>query len=213
MPEDISAILKKMRKAVDRPAVVSHTNPFKVLIATVLSQRTKDQNTARATARLFEKYKSAEELASAPLPSIQRLVKPSGFYKVKARRIKGIAKQLVESFEGKVPSKLEQLLSLPGVGRKTANCVLVYGFGKPAMPVDVHVNRISNRIGLVKTKNPEQTELALMKIVPKKHWLELNHLMVRYGQSVCLPTNPKCSQCEIRPVCSHFLNLENKKQV
>lgn len=211
MAKDISAILKKMRKAVDRPAVVSYSDPFKVLIATVLSQRTKDKNTARASKALFEEYKNPKELASAPLASIQSLVRPAGFYRVKAKRIKEIARQLVEGFDGKVPDKLELLLSLPGVGRKTANCVLVYGFQKPAMPVDIHVHRISNRIGLAKTGNPEQTELALMEIVPKKHWLELNHLMVRYGQKICLPRNPKCTQCEIRPGCGHFLNVTAKK--
>ena len=213
MAKDISAILKKMRKAVDSPAVVSDSDPFKVLIATVLSQRTRDKNTAMASNALFEEYKTPKELASAPLASIQSLVRPAGFYRVKAKRIKEIAKQLVEGFDGKVPDSLEPLLSLPGVGRKTANCVLVYGFQKPAMPVDVHVHRISNRIGLAKTGNPEQTELALMKTVPKKHWLELNHLMVRYGQNICLPRNPKCTQCEIRAGCSHFLNLLTKKQV
>ena len=213
MAKGISAILKKMRGAVESPAVVFYSDPFKVLIATVLSQRTRDKNTARASKALFEEYKSPKELASAPLASIQRLVRPAGFYRVKAKRIKEISKRLAEAFEGRVPDSLELLLSLPGVGRKTANCVLVYGFQKPAMPVDVHVHRISNRIGLVKTTSPEQTELALVEIVPKKHWLELNHLMVKYGQNTCLPRNPKCTQCEIRLACSHFLNVIAKKQV
>jgi len=119
----------------------------------------------------------------------------------------------MQCFGGKTPKEINLLLSLPGVGRKTANCVLVYGFGKPAMPVDIHVHRISNRIGLVNTKQPEQTELALMDIVPKRNWLELNHLFVRYGQKICLPRNPKCSQCKIRPNCDYFLNIISKKQV
>ena len=213
MRRNVSEILLAMQASFDRPAVISDSNPFKVLIATVLSQRTRDQNTALASAQLFAKYDSAKKLSNAPLAEVMKLVKPAGFYKVKAKRVKQISKDIIQKFQGQVPSSVEELLSLPGVGRKTANCVLVYGFGKPAMPVDVHVHRISNRIGLVETKKPEQTELALMQIVPKKKWVGLNHLMVRYGQNICLPRKPKCNQCKIRPSCRRFSQPESKKQV
>ncbi|MBN2067123.1 MAG: endonuclease III [Candidatus Diapherotrites archaeon] len=205
MPKDISAILRAMKKAVQGSSVVLSKDPFMVLIATVLSQRTRDANTALATDQLFERYSTAGEIAAAPLADIRKLVRPAGFYKVKAKRVKEISARIVEKNGGVVPSDLESLVSLPGVGRKTANCVLVYGFGVEAIPVDVHVHRISNRVGLVKTASPEQTEAALEKAIPKKHWIELNHLMVKYGQAVCLPRNPKCMQCEIRRQCNYFL--------
>ena len=166
-----------------------------------MSQRTRDENTALASKRLFEHFPTAEKLSKAPLARIEKLVKPAGFYRVKAKRIRKISRLLVERFNGQPPKSIEQLVSLPGVGRKTANCVLVYAFKEPAMPVDVHVHRISNRLGLVETKTPEQTEQALMKLVPKENWLELNHLFVRYGQTVCLPRNPKCLECKLRSKC------------
>ncbi len=213
MDKDLSVILKAMRSQPKGLAVVSSKDPFLVLISTVLSQRTRDENTARASQQLFKKYNTAAGLAKAPLKEIEALVRPAGVYRVKAARIKEISKEIEGRFKGKVPRDLESLVSLPGVGRKTANCVLVYGFGKLAMPIDVHVHRISNRIGLVKTKTPEETEFALMEIVPKRNWLELNHLMVRYGQSICLPRNPKCETCKIRPQCGHFKAVVSKKQV
>ncbi|MFA6049343.1 MAG: endonuclease III [Candidatus Micrarchaeia archaeon] len=162
-------------------------NPFQVLIATVLSQRTRDENTNAASNALFAKYDSPQKLADAPIAKIEKLARPAGFYRQKAKRIKAICKILVEKFGGSVPKKLEQLLELPGVGRKTANCVLVYGFGIPAVPVDVHVHRLSNLFGLVKTRTPEETEFTLAKIIPKSHWLELNETFVRFGQQVCRP--------------------------
>jgi len=213
MGKDISAILQVMEKKVDGQAVVSNASQFQVLIATVLSQRTRDQNTAKASNQLFEKYNTAGKIANAPLEKLQALVKPAGFYKVKAKRIKEISKIIVERFKGKTPKTISLLLSLPGVGRKTANCVLVYGFGKPAIPVDVHVHRISNRIGLVETKNAAETEAGLEALIPQKDWLRLNHLFVKYGQAICRPIAPKCMQCEIRPACAYFLNAAGKKQV
>jgi len=213
MRKEIPVIFRAMRKVSDRPAAVSSSKPFRVLIATVLSQRTRDENTAKVAKQLFKKFDSAQKLSAAKLSAIELLVKPAGFYKVKAKRIREISKQLLERFEGKLPSNLPELVSLPGVGRKTANCVLVYAFQKPAMPVDVHVHRISNRIGLVNTKTPAQTEFALMETVPKRNWLELNHLMVRYGQLICLPRKPKCHLCKIRALCNHFSTPKAGKQL
>lgn len=201
-----------MGKTAGQPPVISHKTPFQVLISTVLSQRTRDENTATASKQLFEEFPTAEKLSKAPPAKIEKLIKQAGFYKVKAKRIKEISRLLVERFNSQPPKNLELLVSLPGVGRKTANCVLVYAFKQPAMPVDVHVHRISNRLGLVETKKPEQTEQALMRIVPKENWLELNHLFVRYGQTICLPRNPKCAECKLRSKCPYFLNALAKKQ-
>jgi endonuclease-3 len=155
---------------------------------------------------LFSKFDTAEKLAKAPLPEVERLVRPSGFYKMKARYVKAAAAKIMEGFDGEVPRDMESLLTIPAVGRKTANCVLVYGFGVPAIPVDVHVHRISNRLGLVKTRDPEETELALEKAVPRRYWIEINRLMVRHGQETCLPRNPKCPRCDLRDLCAHWLN-------
>jgi len=181
-----------------------HSNPFEVLIFTIISQRTRDENTMRASEQLFNRFNTPGKLAKADLKDIERLIRPSGFYRVKARYIKKVSKEIVGRFKGKVPANLDDLLSLAGVGRKTANCVLVYGFRIPAIPVDVHVNRISNRIGLIKTKTPEQSEFALMKVIPRKYWIEFNDLIVRFGQTVCLPRNPLCNTCSVAPYCDYY---------
>jgi endonuclease-3 len=213
MPPSIQAALREMQKSVSGEAVVASEDPFRVLISTVLSQRTRDLNTEKASAQLFAKYSTPKQIASASPKELQKLVKPAGFYKVKARRIKEISRLIVEQFCGKVPQGMPELLSLPGVGRKTANCVLVYGFKEPAIPVDTHVHRICNRLGLVKTKSPEQTEGALLKAVPMARWIELNHLMVGFGQAVCLPRNPRCMQCGLRGECDFFRAKTQKKQI
>lgn len=176
-------------------------DPYRVLIRTILSQRTRDENTDQATALLFSKYDNIEEVAHADAEELQPLIRKAGFFRVKAERIKEVSQILLDMYGGVVPDNLEELLTLPGVGRKTANCVLVYGFNKPAIPVDVHVHRISNRIGLVNTKNPEKTEEELMKVVPKKYWIELNDLFVQFGQTICRPINPLHDECPIIDCC------------
>ena len=193
-------------------AVVSHSNPFLVLISTVLSQRTKDANTDKASAALFQRFRTPKQLASADLRSIEKLIKPSGFYKVKARRIKRIAKIILEKHRGQTPKSIDELIKLPGVGRKTANCVLVYGFGMAALPVDTHVHRISNRLSIVRTKTPEQTENWLSQVVPKNEWLELNDLMVKFGQQVCKPINPLCNICLLNKACPTGLTRMKKSR-
>lgn len=177
---------------------------FKVLISTVLSQRTRDENTDRAARALFSRYSTPEELAGAGIKSIEGLIRPAGFYRQKAPRVKEIAKTIIVQYGGKVPDNIEELLKLPGVGRKTANCVLVYGHGRPAIPVDVHVHRVSNRLGIVKTTKPEQTEKELTKIIPKRSWLVVNRLFVIHGQSICRPASPKCGECPVNKYCSYF---------
>lgn len=179
-------------------------DPFRVLIATVLSQRTRDPVTAIASSRLFSRYPDVKKLAKADTRVVSRLIRPVGFYKTKARRIKEISRILLDKHGGKVPEKMEELLDLPAVGRKTANCVLVYGFGKPAIPVDTHVHRISNRLGLVHTKTPEETEIELTRITDRRDWLELNEVFVKFGQSICRPIGPKCSTCILNSNCAFY---------
>lgn len=203
----IEFIVSEMRKHVGERAVVWHEEPFRVLISTVLSQRTKDENTRKASEKLFSVYETPEEIANAPNEKLEELIRSSGFYKVKAERIKTISRQLIERFDGKVPRKREELLQLEGVGPKTAGCVQVYGFDDDALPVDTHVHRISNRLGLVKTKTPEETEPALHKVIPKKYWKDINHLMVRYGQNVCFPRNPNCEVCGLRTICGYYKSV------
>ena len=180
------------------------TDPFRILISTILSHRTRDENTTKATENLFSVYRTPAQLANADPGIVRRLIKPSGFYNVKTRNIIEVSKQLVDEFGGKVPDNEEDLLKLRSVGRKTANCVLVYAFNKPAIPVDTHVHRISNRLGLVKTKKPEDTEAALVKTVPKRYWLELNDLFVRFGQTTCKPIGPHCWSCTLTGSCVYY---------
>ncbi len=185
-------------------------DPFAVLISTILSQRTKDENTEKASRALFSACDTPEKLARADLSEIENCIKPAGFYHVKARRIKKAAQQILNEYHGKVPDTLKELLSLEGVGRKTANCVLVYGFGKPAIPVDVHVHRIANRLGLVSTKTPEETEYALMEKVAKENWIFANQLLVSLGRELCKPRNPLCDRCVLSDVCLTGRNQSQK---
>jgi len=191
-------------------ASAKRRDPFKVLIATILSQRTRDENTSRATKQLFARFPSSNALAQAPLRSVERLIRPTGFYHVKARKIREVAKAIVEQHKGNVPRDLEGLLELPLVGRKTANCVLVYGFGEPAIPVDTHVHRISNRLGIVETKTPVQTEDQLMQYFDRKHWIEVNELMVRFGKTICRPIEPRCHVCRLRYYCKWYAENRSK---
>ena len=182
--------------------------PYRVLIRTILSQRTRDENTDQATDNLFNKYKDIYAIVDAPVDDIEKLIKPAGFYHVKAARIKEVSRILIDQYGAKVPNDMKELLKLPGVGRKTANCVLVFAFNEPAIPVDTHVHRISNRWGLVNTKKPEDTEQELMKVVPRDLWIELNDLMVQFGQTICKPTSPQCDICPISEYCDYDKNLD-----
>jgi endonuclease-3 len=180
---------------------VGRRNPFRSLIATVLSHRTRDENTESASTKLLARYPTPKALASAKISDIQPLIKEVGFWRVKARRVREIARILVRKFGGRVPDTYEGLLSLPGVGRKTAGCVLVFGFGRQALPVDTHVHRISNRLGLVKTKSPEQTEEALLKVFPSDKLAPVNGVLVEHGKAICRPISPKCDECAMRDLC------------
>lgn len=178
--------------------------PFSILIGTILSARTKDESTTKVVKVLFSNYKNPKELANAKVKDIEKIIKSIGFYHVKSKRIIDVAKIIDRKYKGKVPDDLDTLIQLPGVGRKTANCVLVYAFEKPAIPVDIHVHRISNRLGLVETKNPEETEQELMKKVQKKYWIDINDTFVMYGQNICKPISPMCNICKIKKNCKYY---------
>lgn len=180
------------------------SDPFYVLISTVLSQRNRDESTIKVAKRLFDVYDTPEKIANAPLKRLESLVRSSGFFRVKARRIKRIAQEIIDRHGGIVPSDRESLMKLEGVGTKTAGCVLVYAFRKPAIPVDTHVHRISNRLCIISAKTPEKSELELMRVVPKKHWIMLNELMVRFGQTKCHPIRPECSSCGLSRLCCYY---------
>lgn len=185
----------------DGPPPPGSQDPFRVLISTILSQRTKDENTHIATEQLFAKYDTPKKLSAAKPENIYELIRPAGFYKQKAEKIIQTSKIIYEKYGSNVPDTMDELVLLPGVGRKTASCVLAYGFGLPAIAVDTHVHRICNLLGLVKTSEPDQTEEALMFLIPQEHWHGINRLLVRHGQSICRPINPRCDECPISHVC------------
>ncbi len=191
----------KENPPVNRIAGFAKNDPFRSLVFTILSARTKDANTLLAAGRLLAKAPNPKALARMQTKTIERLVHSSGFYRAKSRNLKAMARMLISEFGGKVPHTLEELVRLPGVGRKTANILLAYSFGKPAIAVDTHVHRISNRLGIVGTKTPEKTELALMRSVPRRFWKPLNHAFVAYGQTICLPRNPRCGECKLNRIC------------
>jgi len=195
-PEQTTAL----EKAANKPDI----DPFKVLITTILSQRTKDENTRKASDRLFSHYSDAASLATANAKYVEKLIRPSGFYHVKARSIISVARKLIRDHDGQVPKELEKLLELPSVGRKTANCVLAYGFRIPAIPVDTHVHRIANRLCIVRTRTPEETELRLREKIPREFWLDLNEEFVIFGQRVCRPVRPRCTMCKLKRCCDWY---------
>ncbi len=180
--------------------------PFQVLIGTVLSQRTRDEKTDEAAKALFSLYPSAEMLAAAEVEEIAGLIRPANYYNTKALRIKEISKIILERHAGNTPDTISELMRLPGVGRKTASCVLLYGFKKKALPVDTHVHRISNRIGLVTTQTAEESEGELWKVIPEKYIMFYNELMVKHGQNICRPISPLCLECPIVQFCDYGLD-------
>jgi endonuclease III len=184
-------------------------DPFKILIGTILSSRSRDENTTKVVKTLFKRFRNAKELAEGNMEEVKQIIHSIGFYNVKAKRVIEVSQLIVKKFNGKVPNCIEKLLELPGVGRKTANCVLVYGFNKPAIPVDTHVHRISNRMGLVNTKTPEKTEAELSNIIDRKHWIKLNNTFVMYGQNICLPVTPNCKLCELKKMCKFYHHISS----
>ena len=187
-------------------------NAFKTLIATILSARSKDETTIKVVDGLWKKYSTPEQLANAPLENLEKLVYSSGTYRQKAIRIKETSKIIHEKFQDQVPDTLEELIKLPGVGRKVANCVLSISFNKDVIPVDTHVHRISNRVGWVKTNNPEKTEIELEKLFPQSSWKMINYTLVSFGKRICKPINPLCSECPINNICLKLIKPPKKSK-
>jgi len=202
---DLDELMRRLSDLYPEGYDYGFNEPFSALISTVMSQRTRGDVTCAAARILFERFSTPEEMAKADVREIETLIKEVGFYRVKAVRIKEISRILMEKYNGKVPDDMESLLELPGVGRKTANCVLADAFLKDALAVDTHVHRISNRLGLIETKLPEETETELKKIFPQKYWRHINLLLVKLGQNICRPISPKCGVCVLNDICPKIL--------
>ena len=183
---------------------VQTKDPFKVLVGTILSARTKDETTAFVLPKLFAKVKTADDFDKLTQQQVEKLIYPVGFYKTKAKHLKLLPLVLNKLYSGVIPDTVEELIELPGVGRKTANLVVAVAFNKPAICVDVHMHRMMNRFGYIKTKTPLQTEMVLRKILPKKYWTSISGIIVAYGQHICRPISPKCSECIIRKECKRI---------
>ena len=209
--QNIDKIFKLLKQELDkqpRPTIsdveweeITH-NPFTVLVSCILSLRTKDEITEKAANRLLRKRDTPEKIIELSEEEIQKLIYPVGFYKIKAKRIREISKTLIEKYNSKVPADFNELLKLKGVGRKTANIVMTYGHKKQGyLAIDTHCHRIPNRLGWIKTKTAEETEKQLRETLPRKYWMEFNHLFVKFGQTICVPVSPFCSKCPIEKYC------------
>ncbi|MBK5275170.1 MAG: endonuclease III [Desulfuromonadales bacterium] len=201
-------ILREEYRSWKTPAVTivaqCEGSPFKVLVSCIISLRTKDEVTARASMRLFERADTPGAMQSVPVDEVAGLIYPAGFYRNKAQQIVGFSKRLMGEYSGIVPDDIEELLKFKGVGRKTANLVVTLGFGKPGICVDTHVHRICNRWGYVSTKTPDETETALRKKLPAEYWIEINDLLVAFGQNLCHPVSPRCSVCRLADICARI---------
>ena len=216
-PATMSRVLAALRRTAPawRPTAIAEVaaaqaSPFRVLAACLLSLRTQDSTTGPAAERLFRLADEPAALLRVPRARIERAIYPVGFYRTKARALHALSRMLLDRYEGQVPDDIDRLLALPGVGRKTANLVVTVGHGKPGICVDIHVHRITNRLGFVRTKNPEQTEWALRAKLPRRHWIGLNDLLVAFGQNVCRPLSPHCSTCPVSRRC-HRVGVERTR--
>jgi endonuclease III len=194
-------ILRWQEPVVGVVAKESGRNPFLILVSTLLSLRTKDKTTREAGDRLFALARTPATMLELPRKKIEQAIYPVGFYRTKTKSILEICRRLIDDHGGEVPDSIDELLTLPGVGRKTANLVVTIGFGKPGICVDIHVHRISNRWGYIKTKTPEESETVLRRTLPKQYWIIYNDLLVPYGQNLCLPVSPLCSTCKLARMC------------
>lgn len=197
--EVLSRYYNKDRTTLNR--MRKNPNAFKILISCLLSLRTQDKNTEIASKRLFAVAQTPEQILKLPKKKLEKLIYSSGHYKKKAGTLKHVSKVLLERFNGKVPKTREELMSIKGIGPKTANIVLAFAFGKKVLPIDTHCHRIPNRLGWVKTKTPEKTEIELNKILPKKYWTDFNSIFVQFGKEICQPISPKCSVCPVSKYC------------
>lgn len=176
-------------------------NAFKILVSCLLSLRTQDKNTAKVSKKLFEVADTPKKLSEIPIKKLEKLIFSSGHYKKKSQTLKHVSKVLIDKFNSKVPAKKEALLSIKGIGPKTANIVLAFAYGERVLPIDTHCHRIPNRLGWIKTKTPERTEKALEKILPKRYWLDFNAIFVQFGKTICQPVSPWCSKCPVEKYC------------
>ena len=204
--QKILAILRKQTKnfvppAIDRIVSEFGHDPFLILISCLLSLRTRDATSVEISRVLFSRARTSEEILAIPVQELEKMLHSIGFFRAKARTLHSVSKEIIERFSGHVPQTEQELLSIKGIGQKTANAVLGYAFNIPALCVDTHVHQLANRLGWVKTKTPEQTEQALKKIVPRHYWIELNYLLVTWGQNICTPVSPFCSRCAISHLC------------
>jgi len=207
--EEIIKILREDTKDFIVPSVTElsekkEITPFMILVSTLLSLRTKDEITYEVSTKLFDIAKTPSQILGIPVKKLEKIIFKTGFYHNKAKTLRDVSKELIDKYSGEVPSTIKELTSIKGVGRKTANLVVIKGFGKPGICVDTHVHRISNRLGLVKTKNADKTEIALRRDLPKKYWKEINDLLVKYGQNICKPINPRCDKCRLQKYCDFF---------
>jgi endonuclease-3 len=202
MDRVLSRLAKRYGRS--RSARRERPDPYRVLVGCVISLRTKDEVTHAAAERLFRRASDPAKMLRLRPSTIAGLIYPAGFYRRKGEQIREISRLLVERHGGRVPDTIEELVELPGVGRKTANLVVTVGFGKPGICVDVHVHRITNRLGWVSTRSPNETEAALRTVLPRRHWIGINELLVRHGQQTCKPISPLCSGCPVRADCSRI---------
>ena len=201
--DEAISVLRRTVKPWEEPVVGHYKHdPFATLISCLLSLRTKDATTQQACQRLFRLARTPQSLLALPLATIERAIFPVGFYRTKARTLHAVCRTVLDRYDGRVPNVLEELLTIKGVGRKTANLVVTLAYRKPGICVDTHVHRISNRWGYVNTNTPEQTEYALRNILPRRHWLVINDLLVNFGQHLCHPTSPWCSRCPLAHLCA-----------
>lgn len=193
-------------------AELDFTNPLELLVATILSAQCTDVRVNKTTPVLFEKYKTAKDYAEADLEELMEIIRPCGFYRTKANHLIGAGRVMEESFQGQVPRTMEEIMTLPGVGRKTANVVLSNAFGVPGIAVDTHVFRVSNRIGLCDTDTPEKTEMALQKIIPKDRWSQSHHVLIFHGRRCCAARKPQCTVCPVSEQCLFWRKKQNEKK-
>ncbi|HIP89622.1 MAG TPA: endonuclease III [Thermococcus paralvinellae] len=208
-------IVKKLMEMYPRKRLL-HGDPFFTLIRCIISQRNKDETTDKASEALFRKYPTIQDLANARVEDVQRILKENGvgLWKNKGIWIVECSRIILEKYDGKVPDTLEELVKLPGIGRKCANIVLAYGFGYQAIPVDTHVNRISKRLGLAPPKvSPEKVEEYLVRLIPKELWIYVNHAMVDHGKAICRPISPKCNECPLKTLCPYAKGLVSDEEI
>ena len=210
--DDVLPVMAALAATYHGRGAVELGDPYQVLVATVISQRTREEQTTAVSVRVFANYPDASALAAADQTHLYDLLNGSEYREEKAPRLIALAQILVDKHGGQVPDDLDSLLALPGVGRKTANCVLIYAFNKAAICVDIHMHRITNRLGWVTTKTPDQTEKALEKIMPQELWAGSNRLFLQHGRAICLPTTPVCSRCPVREWCAYGQDAEMKKR-